>query len=687
MKKAILLPLLIFFVLLVKAYKYDFEQILVRGVENPVDFAISPDGLQMVIIDWPRKEKRLVKVTKRTDTGSNWWPASSVNVINDLTGEDTRICGPSFRFDGKVLYFAANLPDTKGGLDLYQCEIINREIMAPVNLGAPVNTAADENYPSVSGNQRELFFTREEVMKKLEDYQTGAIWKSGINSDHTRWKQPEKINTEINNGGIAWPKVYDDNHTLIYSRVEDNKENWKLYWTKSMTGIHWFLPVKIDTLASKDSETAPSYCKADGFLYYIVSDNGKHPKGQLYRYPLDERFIPDKTIIISGKVSNAVTSEPIAAKVLVSDPIIGDTVFYANADPKSGQWWTLVNAGKSYMYHIWGEAFSHKFHLFDEMATHEHRSLDFALYPEVKVSLNMYDEEELWPLDGKLSILDPNGKNVAAEIHEIYKGKKEIILPIGLLYTLQVDVEHYESNRLQLNLSDLVLFDEFIRDIELKPKKRLLELLVLDEETNDPLSASIELFDERKRLYQPEALEGKAGRYSLVLREGEVYDVEVRGPRGFAFKHELIDLAAHRDLKQKTISLSPLKIKVPIQLNNINFEFNSADLLESSFEELARVIQLLKDNPDIHVEIMAHTDDVGSERYNNVLAEKRAKSVVEYLIINGIESHKLQPKGYGETVPLVPNTSDENRAINRRVEMKILDEQDEIFFIEKRLTE
>ena len=80
----------------------------------------------------------------------------------------------------------------------------------------------------------------------------------------------------------------------------------------------------------------------------------------------------------------------------------------------------------------------------------------------------------------------------------------------------------------------------------------------------------------------------------------------------------------------------------------------------------------MRENPSLKVEIDAHTDDVGSDSYNLILSEKRAKSAVEFLLQNGIVAERFNSKGFGESLVKVPNTSEENRAANRRVELKIL---------------
>jgi OOP family OmpA-OmpF porin len=84
---------------------------------------------------------------------------------------------------------------------------------------------------------------------------------------------------------------------------------------------------------------------------------------------------------------------------------------------------------------------------------------------------------------------------------------------------------------------------------------------------------------------------------------------------------------------------------------------------------LDKIVEILKDNPELKIEIQGHTDDVGSAAYNKYLSEHRAKAVMEYFVQEGINPDRLSSTGYGSTKPKVPNDSAENRARNRRVEL------------------
>jgi len=120
------------------------------------------------------------------------------------------------------------------------------------------------------------------------------------------------------------------------------------------------------------------------------------------------------------------------------------------------------------------------------------------------------------------------------------------------------------------------------------------------------------------------------------------------------------------------VELSPIEIGNKVILNNIFFDTNKYDIKPDSKAELQKLIDFLTLNPTIHIEISGHTDDVGNNQLNQVLSQNRAKSVYQYLVNSGISPTRLVYKGYGETQPILPNTSDENRSKNRRTEFKII---------------
>lgn len=110
-----------------------------------------------------------------------------------------------------------------------------------------------------------------------------------------------------------------------------------------------------------------------------------------------------------------------------------------------------------------------------------------------------------------------------------------------------------------------------------------------------------------------------------------------------------------------------------LRLDNVQFEFDKAALLPGYEKELDKLADVMTDYPFVRAEIEGHTDDQGSDTYNLKLSDDRAKAVVDYLVKKKIDDKRLTWKGYGETKPLKPNTSEESRAVNRRVEFRVLE--------------
>ena len=116
----------------------------------------------------------------------------------------------------------------------------------------------------------------------------------------------------------------------------------------------------------------------------------------------------------------------------------------------------------------------------------------------------------------------------------------------------------------------------------------------------------------------------------------------------------------------------PIEIGQVVRLNNVFFDFDKWDLRPESFLELNRVVKLLQENPSIVIEMSAHTDSRGSDEYNITLSGNRARSVMEYILSKGIDPARITSQGYGETMPVATNDTDDGRQLNRRVEFKIV---------------
>ena len=214
---------------------------------------------------------------------------------------------------------------------------------------------------------------------------------------------------------------------------------------------------------------------------------------------------------------------------------------------------------------------------------------------------------------------------------------------------------------------------------EAKPEKNVFTVSGrVTDENNNPLDAGISWFNlSLNKITGSLKSNPETGEYTITLTVGSSYSYYAEKQGYYSVSND-IDLREEKSFGKMTVNIKMVSVKSlqesesAIKLNNIYFDFDSYELKPESYSELDRVYKFLNDNPEIKVEISAHTDAVGSDEYNLELSQRRAESVVNYLIAKGINPDRLIAKGYGETNPVADNETEEGRALNRRVEMKIV---------------
>ncbi|MCB9082316.1 MAG: PD40 domain-containing protein [Lewinellaceae bacterium] len=211
---------------------------------------------------------------------------------------------------------------------------------------------------------------------------------------------------------------------------------------------------------------------------------------------------------------------------------------------------------------------------------------------------------------------------------------------------------------------------------------------VLDEVTRKPLAAIVEITDlgTQQLFYRDRADEN--GEFLVCLPAGNNYALNIQQP-GYLFYSDNFALEQGYDLERPfllTALLQPLPpasatptttaakpAGKPVILRNVFFATNSATLDPASTDELNRLAQLLREQPQLRIQLNGHTDDVGSESDNQVLSEARARAVMQYLVNAGIAANRLQARGFGESLPIAPNDTPEGRRQNRRTEFVVLE--------------
>ncbi len=211
----------------------------------------------------------------------------------------------------------------------------------------------------------------------------------------------------------------------------------------------------------------------------------------------------------------------------------------------------------------------------------------------------------------------------------------------GICYVTGEDKGMFTSNRKGSRGDDIYSF-------VVPPKVYQIEIDVFNKETSSKLDgATMRVIGTDGTNLRVRA---KGGNFKMKLKPETEY-IFAAFKDGYLRDKAAANTIGLEDSKDFRFDMLLTPTDAPIKVDNINYEFGSWELLESSKVALDTLVDILNFNPTIVIELMAHTDHVGSDQFNFDLSQKRAQSVVDYLIEKGINPDRLVAKGYGETWP------------------------------------
>ena len=173
-------------------------------------------------------------------------------------------------------------------------------------------------------------------------------------------------------------------------------------------------------------------------------------------------------------------------------------------------------------------------------------------------------------------------------------------------------------------------------------------------------------------VYEKDGYELPAGLVYMIGNDGTNQKLSVRGDgsftaaiqphveyiflgtcKGYLNHVEQLSIDTSSVSREYVLQFPLASITAPVLIRNVFYEFDSASLTENSTEALDSLVALLNENPNVTIELSAHCDYRGNDQYNERLSQRRAESVVNYLIAHGIAADRLTPKGYGENRPKI----------------------------------
>lgn len=574
-------------------------------------------------------------------------------------------------YDEQTIVFSAKAPQQKQ-YDLYTARRKGNTWEDVQALS--INTPTDELYPTLSSSEGTLLYVKQVTEEGKGKKQQTTYYLMHTNQREGIWSNPEVI--IISKGQDISPLLMADNKTVIFAsrRITETKkeENFALFYTRRIDENNWYNPVLILALEDKNSHYYAPYIErvAQEGNVRNITIGYTHQKCahrdttyQVEHFSLPEKFHPLPVLTIEGKIREHNTHRNIAAQINVFHAIS----FKPLAQVKSSNFGTYKVAlpqGVPYFIDITGENYSHYYceHSCVHLAKDSVVKNDIELDKLLNIRINAFDKEVLLPIMPDRILL--NGGTVTRG-----DNYSEVRLPIGGVYDIVYKKLGYKDTTVHINTNTSILLTQSELDIEMQPSKTNIVVQLIDCDSLFVVSGKIDIRNQDK----DEELTIKTNdRHEKLLevRQGNTYLLHAQA-KGYIYKDTLLHIPYTYDTIRHTIPLTALRKEMVLQLRNIQFDHNSYALTPSSYAELNQLLRLMQDNPSMQIELSAHTDDIGSEQYNLRLSQKRGEAAKRYLVRQGIEADRIVAKGYGKNKPLVPNDSDTNRAINRRVEFTI----------------
>jgi outer membrane protein OmpA-like peptidoglycan-associated protein/tetratricopeptide (TPR) repeat protein len=537
---------------------------------------------------------------------------------------------------------AGNIEDIKR--KIAECETgkklsANPERVFVDNLGANVNSPFPEYGPSISTDETTIFFTsrRSSSVGGKHDLSDNGFFEDVYSAEKTdaKWQLAKQLSKNVNTEGHDATAGLSPDGSKLYVYRNIGNDGGDLY-ESVLFGLDWEEPVRMNkNINSKYHESTVSLSFDGKRLYFVSDKESGYGERDIYYSDMDVNgeWGPAKNIgseINTKYGEEGVFMHPDGVTLYFSSQghgsMGGFDIFKSNLT--DGKWSEPINLG----YPINGPN--------DDVFFVVSGSGNRAYFASSKQG--GFGEQDIY----KITFLGP---------------EKQPLLN--------------SQDQLLASVSSAVSNLKTESAVEVKSSKlSILKGIVTDEKTQSPIESTIELIDnEQNTILATFKSNSSTGKYLVTLPSGKNYGVAVKCS-GYLFHSENFNLPEGADYQEFNLDIVLKKMEVgsTIVLRNIFFDFDRSTIRSESQNELNRLIKLLKDNPSVKIELSSHTDEIGSDDYNMRLSFSRSNSVVDYLITKGISPSRLIPKGYGESVPIDKNDTEDGRQNNRRTEFKIL---------------
>ncbi len=475
-------------------------------------------------------------------------------------------------------------------------------------LSDTVNSFVLQYFPVLTADQQELIFTRRVGGGPNEDEDLVVSKKNS----RGRWMTPESIseniNTHLNEGTCT---ISADGRRLIFTSCtgRDGYGSCDLFESRRV-GDAWTEPKNLGVgVNSNEWESQPSL-SADGRTLYFVSDRrGGYGRRDIWVSTLNDQGTWTRARNV-GKPINTPYDE-ISPFIHVNNRVL----YFASNGLTGFGGYDIFYAERDT-----GNVWSEPHNMGRPVNTHEDQ---FSLFITADGEKGYYSHEEV----------------------------REAGYSVSYIYEITIPEEQ-----------------------QIRFKSNYVKGRVRDKATREPLLARIELFNlEGSEVESVVDSDSVTGEYLIVLTQGAEYALYVN-KQGYLFHSLNFNYSEVEDFQPITLDIDLERVGegTTAVLENIFFDVDKYDLQEKSLTELQKITRFLRDNPSVKVDISGHTDNSGSASHNLQLSEKRAESVYNYLVGQGIDPRRLTIHGFGSSRPVADNETESGRQKNRRIEFRVI---------------
>jgi len=588
--------------------------------------AISPDGNTLVYqsnrtaddegnIISPTWQKFLLWESRRDSTGF-WAVPKPVAAINEMaSGAEDEIGGPSISYDGSTLFFHAKVEGGKGGSDIYVSKRKKNddgswgEWEKAVAVSGSVNTDKEEAFPSISSDGARLYFTAYDAANDT---------------------------TKTNRKGTQCYK-------LMVAKADAN----------GVFGKAEELPTPVNGSCDKYVRVLPD----NQTVIFSSTRGGGSPKDA-----------DDFDLFYSELQKGNEWAEPKATDMA---PFVRTTMYSYQPD-------MLVSIAPHDKPHVLA--------YFSAYVGASHEIFTYPLPKEIgpKNICNfvgsVVDSADNKVLEANIAITNQT-RTWLNHDKKTENGKFRTVLTEGNVYTFTVTKEGYKPYSFKADVTKMDEFTMCAKEIRLQKSGVAVNISVIDGVTEEAVEAPVTVADGSGKAQDGVVQQG-AGKYTATLEPKAKYTATAAKTGDYEESKEEIDLTNAKSGDKVDVVIRMYNVP-DVTFDNINFRTarprtmvanelaTSITEMPKSVTTLTQVKAFMTDYKMAKIRIEAHTDDRGNDNYNLGLSQRRAAAAKKWLVDNGIADDRLISEGFGEAKPLVPNDSDNNRSLNRRVEFKV----------------